>query len=84
MRKLATPAILVLALLLVVGGVGAAVIWQRIHDPYKGFTESEQFIEVAPGTGTVPGETITIGGPHPTCRGSSTEPYPEGNVMAKQ
>jgi UPF0755 protein len=52
MRKLATSVIIILALLLVAGGVGAAVGWQRIHDPYKGFTEAEQFIEVAPGTGT--------------------------------
>ena len=52
MRKFATSVILVLALLLVAGGIGAAVIWQRIHDPYKGFTEAEQFIDVTPGTGT--------------------------------
>ncbi len=52
MRKFATPLIIVLALLLVAGGIGAAVVWQRIHDPYKGFTDAEQFIDVTAGTGT--------------------------------
>jgi UPF0755 protein len=52
MRKFATSVILVLALLLVAGGLGAVVVWQRIHDPYKGFTDTEQFIEVTPGTST--------------------------------
>ena len=52
MRRFAKSVIIVLALLLVAGGTGAAVIWQRIHDPYKGFTDAEQFIEVSPGTGT--------------------------------
>ena len=52
MRKSATPVIIVLALLLVAGGTAAAVIWQRIHDPYKGFTDAERFMEVPPGTNT--------------------------------
>jgi hypothetical protein len=52
MRKFAASVILVLALLLVAGGIGAAVIWQRIHDPYKGFADAERFIDVTPGTGT--------------------------------
>jgi UPF0755 protein len=52
MRKFATSTIIVIALLIVAGAIGAAVIWQRIYDPYKGFTEAEQFIDVTPGTGT--------------------------------
>jgi peptidoglycan lytic transglycosylase G len=52
MRRFAKSVIIILALLLVAGGTGAAVIWRRIHDPYKGFTDAEQFIEVSPGTGT--------------------------------
>jgi peptidoglycan lytic transglycosylase G len=52
MRRFAKSVIIILVVLLVAGGTGAAVIWQRIHDPYKGFTDAEQFIEVSPGTGT--------------------------------
>jgi peptidoglycan lytic transglycosylase G len=52
MRRFAKSVIIILVVLLVAGGTGAALIWQRIHDPYKGFTDAEQFIEVSPGTGT--------------------------------
>ena len=41
------------ALLLCVGaGAAALVVSQRIDEPYQGFSGSEQFVEVPPGTGT--------------------------------
>ena len=51
MRKLVIPAIVLLILLVAGVVVGAAFIWQRIREPYKGFAGAEQFIEVEPGAG---------------------------------
>lgn len=43
-----------LAAVLVCVAIAAAgwTVWQRISEPYQGFTAPEQFIEIAPGTGT--------------------------------
>src|SRR5688572_13553080 len=52
MRK----ALAALAVLLVIGVAAAVVsrtaIWGRLHDPFKGYPGEEQFVIVAPGTGT--------------------------------
>lgn len=45
-----------IALLLVVASAGAVfsgrAVWGRLHDPYKGYGGAEQFVVIAPGTGT--------------------------------
>ena len=38
--------------LLVVGvGVYGALLWSRVHEPYKGYDGAEQFVEIPPGAG---------------------------------
>jgi UPF0755 protein len=49
--------VLVLAfLVLIVAGAAAAwyagAVWQRLHEPYKGYEAAEQFVEIPPGTST--------------------------------
>jgi UPF0755 protein len=39
-------------LLLVVGGMGGRVLWQRLHDPYRASGQGEIFVVVQPGSGT--------------------------------
>ena len=41
----------VVALLLVVAGAAAGVIYSRVHEAYRGFTASEQFVDIPQGTG---------------------------------
>ena len=41
-----------LVLACVAAGVAAFVVSQRINEPYQGFTGAEQFVQIAPGTGT--------------------------------
>ena len=48
MRKLA---IFLLLLLLAAGGAAAA-IYLRIHQPYRGYSGAEQFVEIPAGSGT--------------------------------
>jgi UPF0755 protein len=44
----------VLLFLLVIVGIGAglfaSIVWGRLHEPYKGFSGEEQFVEIPPGT----------------------------------
>ena len=46
----------VVAIVLLLGVVAAAfsgiAVWGRLHDPYKGYAGAEQFVVIAPGTGT--------------------------------
>lgn len=52
MRKLLI-ALVVIAVVLVVGmGLVASVVWGRLHEPYKGYAATEQFVEIPPGSGT--------------------------------
>ncbi len=44
-KALAALAILVIVVLAAV----ATVEWQRMHEPFKGYSESEQFVEIPPG-----------------------------------
>ncbi len=51
MRRIAVAALL-LAVLAGAGAAGAGrIVWQRMHEPYKGFDTAEQFIDIPPGTG---------------------------------
>jgi len=44
--------LLLVALLLALAASAAAwVVYQRVHQPYRGFDGPEQFVEIAPGTG---------------------------------
>jgi UPF0755 protein len=51
MRKFVISTILLLVLLAAGAAAVAAFIWQRIQEPYKGFADTEQLIEVEPGAG---------------------------------
>jgi peptidoglycan lytic transglycosylase G len=63
MRKFATAVILVLVILVVMAGIGANAIWRRIHAPYKGFTGTERFVEIPPGSGAPAiGQVLVDGG----------------------
>ena len=48
--------VVAITLLLGVVAAGAAfsgiAVWGRLHDPYKGYAGAEQFVVIAPGTGT--------------------------------
>jgi UPF0755 protein len=44
--------LLVALLLALVAAGGAWFVYQRVHEPYRGFTGPEQFVDIAPGTGT--------------------------------
>ena len=52
MRKVVAALVVVL----VIGGAAAVftrtAIWGRLYDPFKGYPGAEQFVIVAPGTGT--------------------------------
>lgn len=51
MRRVGVAA-LVLAVVAVTGAaVAAGIVWQRIHEPYKGFDAAERFVDIPPGTG---------------------------------
>jgi UPF0755 protein len=52
MRKLLVLLALIVVGLAMAGGFYANDLWQRIHAPYKGYTASEQFVDIAPGTGS--------------------------------
>ncbi len=52
MRRLLTFAAIVLVLCAVAGAIAGNVAWQRLHDVYKGYDGSEQFVEIPTGAGT--------------------------------
>jgi UPF0755 protein len=52
MRKLFLALVFIVVF---IGGFGAVLgneLWRRMHEPYKGFTGSEQFVEIPQGAGT--------------------------------
>jgi UPF0755 protein len=51
-RQLTAIGAVVVLMATIGGGIGAFRIWERIHAPYKSFPGSEQFVDIAPGTGT--------------------------------
>jgi UPF0755 protein len=55
MKPLIKKAFTFLVLLTIVAIVGAAVganiMWERLHEPYKGYTGAEQFVQIPPGAG---------------------------------
>src|SRR3954447_9676244 len=53
----------VFLLLLVGAGAVAAVFYMRVNQPYRGFQESERFVEIPQGTGSAPiGERLVAAG----------------------
>ena len=52
-----------LLLVLITAGAAAAVLYMRVHRPYRGFEGSEQFVEIPQGTGSTPiGERLVSAG----------------------
>ena len=49
--KIVKRLLLLAVLLALVAGAGAWVVYQRVHQPFRGFDGPEQFVEIAPGTG---------------------------------
>jgi UPF0755 protein len=59
MKKL----LVVLVLLLTAAGVGVGVLYMRVNQPFRGFAESEQFVDIAQGSGSTPiGERLVAAG----------------------
>ena len=52
MRKLFRFVLLVTLVLAVGAVLAGSVIWGRLHEPFKGYTASEQFVEIPSGAGT--------------------------------
>jgi UPF0755 protein len=52
MRKLLTAVAVMIVLVAAAAGVSRTAVWGRLHDPFKGYPGDEQFVIVAPGTGT--------------------------------
>ena len=52
MRKLFGAIVVVLVIVAAAAAVSRTAIWGRLHDPFKGYPGDEQFVIVAPGTGT--------------------------------
>ncbi|MBI2187825.1 MAG: endolytic transglycosylase MltG [Acidobacteria bacterium] len=52
MRRLAALVVLLVTIAAAAGGIAAFLMWQRIHEPYKGYGLTERFIDIAPSTGT--------------------------------
>lgn len=52
-----------LVLCLVLAGAGVALVYLRIHEPYRGFPGVEQFVDLPPGSGSrAIGERLAAGG----------------------
>jgi peptidoglycan lytic transglycosylase G len=57
--------ILALVLILALAGIAAAgaLVYSRVHEPYRGFGASEQFVEIPPGAGSrIIGERLVSAG----------------------
>jgi len=52
MRKLFGAIVVVMVIVAAAAAVSRTAIWGRLHDPFKGYPGDEQFVIVAPGTGT--------------------------------
>ena len=53
MKKLLTLFVIVVTVLVIGAGLMASVVWGRLHEPYKGYADAEQFVEIPPGSGTI-------------------------------
>ena len=51
MRKVAVVGAIVVCVAAVALGMAGVVVWQRLHEPFKGFSENEQLIEIPAGAG---------------------------------
>ena len=52
MRKVAVGLVVLVVILAASAAITRTTIWGRLHDPFKGYPGEEQFVVVAPGTGT--------------------------------
>jgi UPF0755 protein len=52
MRKLFKLVLLVIVVLAVGAVLAGSVVWGRLHEPFKGYTGEEQFVEIPSGAGT--------------------------------
>jgi UPF0755 protein len=52
MRKLLIALVLIVMALAAVGGLFASEIWRRMHEPYKGYSATEQFVDIPQGAGS--------------------------------
>jgi UPF0755 protein len=52
MRKIVTGVVVLLVIAAAAAAVSRTAIWGRLHDPFKGYAGDEQFVILAPGTGT--------------------------------
>jgi UPF0755 protein len=52
MRKLAVALVVLAVIVAASAAVTRTAVWGRMHDPFKGYPGEEQFVIVAPGTGT--------------------------------
>lgn len=50
MRRVAVAIVLLLGV--AAAALSGITVWGRLHDPYKGYEGAEQFVVIAPGTGT--------------------------------
>jgi UPF0755 protein len=53
MKRTVKRLLVVVVLLLAVAGVAAGFVYSRVHEAYRGFEASEQFVDIPPGTGAV-------------------------------
>jgi UPF0755 protein len=44
--------VLAIVVVAIAGGALGVVAWNRIHEPYKGFSQTEQFVQIPPGSGS--------------------------------
>jgi UPF0755 protein len=52
MRKLLIALVVILVVLGIGLGLVASVVWGRLHEPFKGYAQAEQFVEIPSGAGT--------------------------------
>jgi len=52
MRKALKFVLLFLVVVVIAAGVGASMVWTRIHEPFKGYADNEQFVQIPPGSST--------------------------------
>ena len=51
MKKILTWSVILLLVVAAAAAVAARSVWTRIHEPYKGYAGSEQFVTIPPGAG---------------------------------
>jgi UPF0755 protein len=63
MRKLFTLVFILVVVFAVGAVIVGSILWGRMHEPYKGYTGAEQFVEIPPGSATADiGRRLVAGG----------------------